>query len=79
KRADIGISYVFTDANINISSSSMFKSFKYVSLGFEIYNMFDVKNAITNTWVRDAYSKQYYSIPNYMTARVFNVKLRAKL
>ena len=77
KRADIGISYVFTDAQ-NRKTNGWLKQFKELSLGAEIYNLFDVQNSITNTWVRDVYSKQSYAIPNYMTPRVFNVKLHMK-
>jgi len=29
-------------------------------------------------WVRDVYSKQFYGIPNYMTQRVFNIKMDLK-
>ena len=77
KRADIGISYVFTDAK-NQYQSGWLKNFKELAVGFEIFNMFDVQNSITNTWVRDAYSKQFYGIPNYMTQRVFNIKMNLK-
>ncbi len=77
KRADIGVSYVFTDAK-NQKNSGWLKNFKELSIGAEIYNLFDVQNSITNTWVRDAYSKQYYAIPNYMTPRIFNVKMQMK-
>ncbi|MBT8316630.1 MAG: TonB-dependent receptor [Lutibacter sp.] len=77
KRADIGISYVFTDAK-NQFNNSWKSNLKEFSVGFEIFNMFDVQNAITNTWVRDAYSKQFYGIPNFMTQRVFNIKLDMK-
>ena len=77
KRADIGISYVFVDTAIKNSYQSL-KNMKEFSVGVEIYNMFDVQNSITNTWVRDAYSKQFYGIPNYMTPRIFNIKLNAK-
>lgn len=77
KRADIGISYVFTDTN-NKYSNGWLKNFKELSIGFEIFNMFDVQNSITNTWVRDVYSKQFYGIPNYMTQRVLNLKLDVK-
>jgi len=77
KRADIGISYVFTDAK-NQYSSGWKQNFKEFSVGFEIFNMFDVQNSITNTWVRDVYSKQFYGIPNFMTQRVFNIKLDMK-
>jgi len=77
KRADIGISYVFTDAK-NQYQSGWLRDFKELSVGFEIFNMFDVQNAITNTWVRDVYSKQFYGIPNYMTQRVLNIKMDVK-
>ncbi len=78
KRADIGVSYVFTDAN-NSYQNGWLRNFKELAVGFEIFNMFDVQNAITNTWVRDVYSKQFYGIPNYMTSRVFNVKVTVKI
>ena len=77
KRADIGISYVFTDAK-NQYQSGWKSNLKDFSVGFEIFNMFDVQNAITNTWVRDVYSKQFYGIPNYMTQRVLNIKVDVK-
>ena len=47
-------------------------------VGFEIFNVFDVQNAITMTWVRDVSSKSQFGIPNYMTPRVFNIKLNAR-
>ncbi|MBK5210157.1 MAG: TonB-dependent receptor [Flavobacteriaceae bacterium] len=77
KRADIGISYVFTDAK-NQYQNGWLRDFKALSVGFEIFNMFDVQNSITNTWVRDVYSKQFYGIPNYMTQRVLNIKMDVK-
>ena len=40
-------------------------------IGFEIFNMFDVQNSITNTWVRDVYTKQQYAVPNFLTPRIF--------
>ena len=77
KRADIGISYVVVDENRR-PSSNLLNNFKELSFGVEIFNMFDVQNSITNTWVRDVYSKRSFGIPNYMTSRVFNVKLDMK-
>ncbi|UOK42484.1 MULTISPECIES: TonB-dependent receptor [Flavobacterium] len=77
RRADIGFSYVFKDAAIQ-STKNWLKKFREFSLGFEIYNMFDNQNAITNTWVRDVYTKSQYAIPNYMTTRTFNIKLNAR-
>ncbi len=74
KRADIGISYVLVDQN-KLVDTGFLSNFKELTFGVEIFNMFDVQNSITNTWVRDVYSKRSYGIPNFMTSRVFNVKL----
>lgn len=78
RRVDVGFSKVFIDNN-KVSKSKLLKDFKELSLGFEIFNLFNNQNAITNTWVRDVYSKNQYAIPNYMTSRVFNIKLTARL
>jgi outer membrane receptor protein involved in Fe transport len=77
KRADIGMSYVLVDAK-NRPKNGWKKRFKELAFGIEIFNIFDVQNSITNTWVRDVYSKHQYSIPNYLTPRVFNVRLNMR-
>jgi len=74
KRADVGMSYIIIDSNKKLLKNWQ-KRFKELSVGLEIFNMFDVQNSITNTWVRDVYSKRQYSIPNYLTPRVFNLRL----
>ncbi|MBY0488191.1 MAG: TonB-dependent receptor, partial [Flavobacteriaceae bacterium] len=79
RRADVGFSYLFTEKNNERPEGHWLKKFKDLSLGLEIYNLFNNQNAITNTWVRDAYTKNQYGIPNYMTTRVFNIKLSARL
>ena len=79
RRVDVGFSYLFTEKNNERPEGHWLKKFNDLSLGFEIYNMFNNQNAITNTWVRDAYTKNQYGIPNYMTTRVFNIKLTARL
>jgi hypothetical protein len=78
-RADVGFSYVLTENNHLKPEGHWLKKFQDVALGFEIFNLFNNQNAITNTWVRDVESKNQYGIPNYMTTRVFNIKLNARL
>ena len=74
KRADLGISYVVIDSK-KVFKRGWKSKFKELNIGIEIFNMFDVQNSITNTWVRDVYSKRQYSIPNYLTPRVFNIRV----
>ena len=75
KRADIGIIYVLKDEKYQPSHSSWLNKFENLNVGIEIFNIFGVQNAITNTWVRDVYSKRQFGIPNYMTGRVLNIKV----
>ena len=77
KRADLGVSYVFTDANRQYKTGFL-SNFKELTAGLELFNMFDIQNSITNTWVRDVYSKTQFGIPNYMTGRVLNIKVGIK-
>ncbi len=76
-RSDIGISYVFKD-NENKSNDKWLEKFKEFSVGIELFNMFDVQNSITNTWVRDISSQQSVAIPNFLSGRVLNLKVSAQ-
>ncbi|MTE25907.1 TonB-dependent receptor [Winogradskyella ouciana] len=77
RRADLGISLELVNPT-KIYNARWKKKFRELSLGFEIYNMFNNQNSITNTWVRDVYTKRQFAIPNFLTPRVFNVRLSAK-
>lgn len=77
KRADVGFQFVIVDEKKQFNSGWK-KAFKELSFGVEIFNMFDVQNSITNTWVRDVYSKRQYAVPNFLTPRVFNVRTTMK-
>ena len=74
KRADVGLLFVVVDENKQFDSGWR-KPFKNLNFGFEIFNIFNNQNSITNTWVRDVYSKRQFAIPNFLSPRVFNVKV----
>ena len=78
KRVDLGISYVIVGGEKDYKKGWK-KNFSDLSIGLEIFNMFDIQNSITNTWVRDVYSKRQYSIPNYLTPRILNLTIDIKL
>ena len=77
RRADLGISYVLADANKTYSEGWL-KDFKELTIGLELFNIFDIRNSITNTWVRDVFSKEQFGIPNFMTGRVLNFNVKMK-
>ena len=77
KRADLGILYVFTDANKRFSSGFLSR-FKEFTAGLELFNMFDIQNSITNTWVRDVATKNQFGVPNYLSGRILNLRIGIK-
>jgi len=77
KRADLGILYVFTDANKRFSSGFLSR-FKEFTAGLELFNMFDIQNSITNTWVRDVATKNQFGVPNYLSGRILNLRIGMK-
>ncbi|MCE2612634.1 carboxypeptidase-like regulatory domain-containing protein [Flavobacteriaceae bacterium D16] len=78
RRADLGISHIFVDENNTYPKGHWLSGIENLNVGFEIYNLFNNQNSITNTWVRDVDSKQQFAVPNFMTSRVFNVILRMR-
>ncbi|MAZ29227.1 MAG: TonB-dependent receptor [Cytophagaceae bacterium] len=79
-RADAGFNYVLVDRDENITPKlNWLDAFDEFAIGIEIFNVFDRLNTITNTFVRDASTQSQYAIPNYLTGRVFNIRLSAKL
>ena len=78
KRADLGISYIFANEKKKYPKNHWLHKYKELSMGFEVFNLFNNQNSITNTWVRDADSKQQFAVPNFMTSRVLNLRLSAR-
>ena len=78
RRADLGVLYVFKDAKKKAEGSTWLKNFKELTAGIELFNMFDIQNAITNTWVRDVASKNQFGVPNFLSARILNFRFSAR-
>ena len=76
KRADLGLNYVLIDKT-NVVTEVNKSFFDYLSIGVEVFNIFDNQNSITNTWVRDAATQNQFAIPNILTRRLLNLKFEA--
>jgi hypothetical protein len=50
---------------------------KSMWLSFEVFNLLDINNTVSYSWVRDISNRQY-AVPNYLTPRLFNVKFVVK-
>ncbi len=76
-RSDIGMNYILVDSKKQ-AKTKWLQKFKELSIGIELFNMFDVQNSITNTWVRDVSSRRSYAIPNFLSGRILNTKISMK-
>lgn len=75
RRADLGVSYILAGQNKQFGKGHWLHKFKELNLGLEIFNIFDNQNTISSTFVRDVQSGNQFGIPNFLTGRVFNVKI----
>ncbi len=78
-RSDLGIQYVLVDDKKKARAGSWLENFEELSIGAQIFNIFDRQNQISNLWVRDVASSAQYAVPVRLTPRVFNLRLIARL
>ncbi len=78
RRIDIGFSKVLIGASAGRKESFL----KELVAGFEIFNLADIRNTISYTWIRTVRNSQgetrEYAVPNYLTRRSLNLKLTAQ-
>jgi len=79
RRADIGTFFELVGENRKAKLFKFLNHFQSFEIGAEIFNIFNLQNAVTNTFVRDANSQQQFAIPNFLTPRLLNVKVKMKL
>lgn len=72
-RVDIGFSYDFLYKKKE-KETFFSKHFTDAILSFEVFNLLGINNVLSKQWVQDTQGK-YYSIPNYLTQRRFNLKM----
>lgn len=81
-RVDIGMSYDFlykyreakAKKNTDVKENFWTRNFEDAIVSFEVFNLLGVNNVLSKQWIQDV-SGRYYSIPNYLTQRRFNLKL----
>lgn len=78
RRVDIGFSKIIIDEDKeNTSRLFVINKLKSLHLGIEVFNLLQVSNTVSYTWITDVTGRQY-GIPNYLTSRLINVRLQAK-
>ncbi|MCK9254915.1 MAG: TonB-dependent receptor [Bacteroidales bacterium] len=78
RRIDLGISKQLLDGQGKFAQTNKFwANFKSIWLSLEAFNLIDIKNEVSYTYVTDIRGQQY-GVPNYLTGRRFNLKLMIK-
>jgi hypothetical protein len=72
-RVDIGMSYDFLYKKKEVKNF-ITRNFTDAVVSFEVFNLLGINNVLSKQWIQDIEGK-YYSIPNYLTQRRFNLKL----
>jgi hypothetical protein len=78
-RSDLGVQFVLVDEEKKAKEGSWLQQFDELSIGAQIFNIFDYENNISNLWVRDVSSSAQYAVPVRLTPRVFNIRIIAKI
>lgn len=72
-RTDLGLSYDLLKNKSGVKNKFQ-QHFTDAVLSLEVFNLMGINNVLSKQWVQDVAGK-YYSIPNYLTQRRFNLKL----
>ncbi len=75
-RVDIGFSYALWDEFKKVKKPNHFLRFtRSTWLSLEVFNLLQVQNQASNTWIKTVFKTQY-AIPNYLTSRRINLRLK---
>ena len=75
KRVDIGLSYdLVSPPQEGEPREGAFRHFKRITVGADVFNLFDISNVSSYYWVTDVNNLQY-AVPNYLTRRQLNFNL----
>jgi hypothetical protein len=73
-RVDLGLSYDLLHNKSEIRQGKKgWQALDQALISLEIFNILGVNNVLSKQWIQDVQGK-FYSVPNYLTQRLFNLK-----
>jgi hypothetical protein len=76
RRVDLGLSKQLIGEKTRFSPKNPLRVFHSLWIGLDVFNLFDFSNVVSYQWITDVQGRQY-NVPNYLTPRLFNLKLVA--
>jgi hypothetical protein len=78
RRLDLGLTYLLIGEDFDIRQRSAFWGvFRSLTIGVEVFNLFDIQNISAYSWITDIFNQQH-SVPNYLTSRLLNLTITAQ-
>lgn len=77
RRVDAGFAYNIIKENREFKKKNVFNNLKEMWLFLEVFNLLQVQNTVSYTWIQDVTGNRY-AIPNYLTNRQINVRLQIR-
>ncbi len=78
-RVDIGFSYLLWDeTRRKTNPNSWFRNTRRVWASLEVFNLMQVQNEASQTWIKTIFQTQY-AIPNYLTSRRINLRVQVDI
>lgn len=75
-RVDLGFSIGLWDKrNLAKKPKHFLRSTDKAWLSLEVFNLMDVQNVASNTWIKTVFSQQY-AVPNFLSSRRINLRLK---
>jgi len=79
RRVDIGFSkQVIPEDMPQRKRSGISKHIQSLWIGLEVFNLLQVSNVASYTWITDVSNANRYAVPNYLTGRQLNVRVNLK-
>lgn len=79
RRVDIGFSKQLIGDEVKKKPQGKFmKNFESMWVGLEVFNLLQVSNVASYTWITDVTNARKYAVPNYLTGRQLNIRLTAQ-
>lgn len=73
-RVDLGLSYdLLHNKTLTKQGKKGWQALDQALISLEIFNILGVNNVLSKQWIQDVQGK-FYSVPNYLTQRLFNLK-----
>jgi hypothetical protein len=78
RRLDIGFIKVLKEEGVE-KKWKFLNNFRSLWIGLEVFNLLQSRNTVSYIWVRDISASRQYAVPNFLTARLINLKLTLKI